>query len=51
VPTLRETEAVGKHLLHHFDGGRTLHIHLGLYGKFATAKHLLRRPSARCGCA
>jgi endonuclease-8 len=32
---LRDTEAVGKHLLLHFDGGRTLHVHLGLYGKFA----------------
>jgi endonuclease-8 len=32
---LRDTEAVGKHLLHHFDDGRSLHIHLGLYGKFA----------------
>jgi endonuclease VIII len=32
---LTDTEAVGKHLLHHFDTGTTLHIHLGLYGKFA----------------
>jgi endonuclease-8 len=32
---LRDTEAVGKHLLHHFEGDRTLHVHLGLYGKFA----------------
>jgi endonuclease-8 len=32
---LRETEAYGKHLLHHYDHGRTVHIHLGLYGKFA----------------
>jgi len=33
--TVADTEAVGKHLLHHFDTGRTLHIHLGLYGRFA----------------
>jgi endonuclease-8 len=33
--TLVDTEAYGKHLLHHFDGESTLHIHLGLYGKFA----------------
>jgi endonuclease VIII len=33
--TLRDTEAVGKHLLHHYDHGRTLHVHLGLYGRFA----------------
>jgi endonuclease-8 len=32
---LVDTEAYGKHLLHHFDSGRTLHVHLGLYGKFA----------------
>ncbi len=32
---LGDTEAYGKHLLHHFDGELTLHIHLGLYGKFA----------------
>jgi len=31
---LRDTDAYGKHLLHHYDGGRTLHVHLGLYGKF-----------------
>jgi endonuclease-8 len=30
---LRETEAYGKHLLHHYDG-RSVHIHLGLYGVF-----------------
>ncbi|OJF10794.1 Fpg/Nei family DNA glycosylase [Couchioplanes caeruleus] len=32
---LIDTEAYGKHLLHHFDGELSLHIHLGLYGKFA----------------
>jgi endonuclease VIII len=26
-------EAYGKHLLHRYDGGRVLHVHLGLYGK------------------
>jgi endonuclease-8 len=31
---LRDTEAYGKHLLHHYDNGLTLHVHLGLYGKF-----------------
>jgi endonuclease-8 len=30
---LRDTEAYGKHLLHHYDG-RSVHIHLGLYGGF-----------------
>jgi endonuclease-8 len=33
--TLRDTEACGKHLLHHFDGDLTLHVHLGLYGRFS----------------
>lgn len=32
---LRDAEAHGKHLLHHYDRDRTLHVHLGLYGKFA----------------
>ncbi|GHJ48421.1 endonuclease VIII [Catellatospora sp. TT07R-123] len=32
---LQDTEAYGKHLLHHYEGGLTLHVHLGLYGKFA----------------
>jgi endonuclease VIII len=27
------TDAWGKHLFHHFDGGRSVHIHLGLFGK------------------
>ena len=33
---LLRTEAFGKHLLHHYEGGVLLHIHLGLYGKFTT---------------
>ncbi|GAA4674309.1 Fpg/Nei family DNA glycosylase [Phytohabitans rumicis] len=32
---LLDTEAYGKHLLHHYEGGRTLHVHLGLYGVFS----------------
>ncbi|MEV4277085.1 Fpg/Nei family DNA glycosylase [Actinoplanes xinjiangensis] len=32
---LLDTEAYGKHLLHHYEGEQTLHVHLGLYGKFA----------------
>ncbi len=30
---LEQTEAYGKHLLHHYAGERILHVHLGLYGK------------------
>lgn len=29
-----EATAHGKHLLHHYPGDRTVHMHLGLYGKF-----------------
>jgi endonuclease VIII len=32
--TLNDTEAYGKHLFHHYDGDLTVHVHLGLYGKF-----------------
>jgi endonuclease VIII len=31
---LRKAEAWGKHLFHHYDGGRVVHVHLGLYGAF-----------------
>ena len=34
--TLKRTEAIGKHLLQHYEGAPTLHVHLGLYGKFTT---------------
>lgn len=33
---LKRTEAFGKHLFHHYAGAPTLHVHLGLYGNFAT---------------
>jgi endonuclease-8 len=31
---LRDTEAYGKHLFHHYEGDLSVHVHLGLYGKF-----------------
>jgi endonuclease-8 len=31
---LRKAEAYGKHLFHHYVGGRVVHVHLGLYGTF-----------------
>jgi endonuclease-8 len=31
---LTDATAHGKHLLHRYDGGHTVHIHLGLYGRF-----------------
>ena len=36
---LERVEAWGKHLFQHWEGGRLVHVHLGLIGKFA------RRPS------
>lgn len=33
---LIRAEAYGKHLLQHYEGAPTLHIHLGLFGKFTT---------------
>lgn len=33
---LLRTEAIGKHLLQHYRDAPALHVHLGLYGKFAT---------------
>ncbi|BBZ67964.1 formamidopyrimidine-DNA glycosylase [Mycolicibacterium insubricum] len=32
---LRRADAWGKHLFHHYDGGRAVHIHLGIYGAFS----------------
>ncbi|MGB0877233.1 MAG: Fpg/Nei family DNA glycosylase [Mycobacterium sp.] len=32
--TLKKATAWGKHLFHHYDGGRAVHVHLGLYGTF-----------------
>ncbi len=31
---LTKASAWGKHLFHHYDGGRVVHVHLGLYGTF-----------------
>jgi endonuclease VIII len=31
---LRRVEAYGKHLFYVFEGGTTIHVHLGLFGKF-----------------
>ncbi len=30
----RKADAWGKHLFHHYAGGRVVHVHLGLYGTF-----------------
>lgn len=38
---LRKADACGKHLFHHYDGAKVVHVHLGLYGtftEFATAE-------------
>lgn len=31
---LTRSSAWGKHLFHHYEGGRVVHVHLGLYGTF-----------------
>lgn len=36
--TLETVDAWGKHLFYRWEGGRTVHVHLGLYGKFRTHK-------------
>ncbi|MEX2504851.1 MAG: DNA-formamidopyrimidine glycosylase family protein [Egicoccus sp.] len=38
-------EAYGKHLFHHYEGERVVHVHLGLYGKFL--RHDLPAPPPR----
>ena len=42
---LLDTDAWGKHLFYHWESGRILHVHLGLYGKFR--KHKSPPPEPR----
>ena len=42
--TLRDTEAYGKHLFHHYDGDLSVHVHLGLYGKFSDGEPPVPEP-------
>jgi endonuclease VIII len=37
-------EAFGKHLIYRFENGFALHIHLGLFGRFRTAKRPVAEP-------
>ena len=37
-------EAFGKHLLYHFDYNKTLHVHLGLFGRIRREKLPLKEP-------
>jgi endonuclease-8 len=41
---LRDTEAYGKHLFHHYDGDLSVHVHLGLYGKVADGEQPAPEP-------
>jgi endonuclease-8 len=41
---LVRAEAWGKHLLHHYDSGLVVHVHLGLYGKFTESAGPLGDP-------
>ncbi|HET6533558.1 MAG TPA: DNA-formamidopyrimidine glycosylase family protein [Actinoplanes sp.] len=38
------TEAYGKHLMHHYDNGLAVHVHLGLYGRFSDGELPLPDP-------
>jgi len=40
---LRKSEAWGKHLFHHYEGGGVVHVHLGLYGTFT--EHAVPMPA------
>ncbi len=42
--TFGRAEAWGKHLLHHYESGDMVHIHLGLYGKFSDVKAPMPEP-------
>lgn len=41
---LERAEAYGKHLLHHYASGLTVHVHLGLYGTFSEVELPMREP-------
>ena len=42
--TCTSVEAYGKHLIYRFADGEALHIHLGLFGRFRTAKRPADEP-------
>jgi formamidopyrimidine-DNA glycosylase len=44
--TLRRVEAYGKHLFYVFERGRTVHVHLGLFGKFRRSASPPPHPTA-----
>lgn len=41
---LKRVEAFGKHLIYHWAGGKLLHVHLGLYGKFRVQRKPAKDP-------
>ena len=43
---LEDTDAYGKHLLHRWEGGVTVHIHLGLFGRFRRRRNPAPEPTA-----
>ncbi|MBT8214737.1 MAG: Fpg/Nei family DNA glycosylase [Acidimicrobiia bacterium] len=42
---LEEVDAVGKHLFYRWEGDETLHVHLGLFGRFRTHRVTVPEPS------
>ncbi len=46
--TLETIHAKGKHIFYRFDSGDSLHVHLGLFGKFRLNKPPFPEPSPNC---
>jgi endonuclease-8 len=44
---LKKASAWGKHLFHHYEGGRVVHVHLGLYGTFSESEVPMALPVGR----
>jgi endonuclease VIII len=45
---LEGTDAWGKHLFHDFEGGRHVHVHLGIYGTFTEHRQPAPEPPPTC---
>ena len=45
-PRAQQADAWGKHLFHHYEGGRVVHVHLGLYGTFTESRVAMPHPDA-----
>lgn len=48
---LERVDALGKHLLYRWHGAPTVHVHLGLFGRFRTGRDVQPSPNARLAWA